>query len=102
MVDVRDGHVPGDLVLQGHGGLAPVLLQGDVLEAVLHQDFLAVQGDPEVAHGVQTDLEGALADDQQGPVQFPGVQAQGVADHHDGPWEQSRLFATQSWMAMRP
>ena len=85
VVDIREGHVPGNLVLQVYRGVAPVLPQGDVLESVLHQDFLAVQGNPKVAHGVEMDLEGTLADDHQGPVQLPGVQAQGVAHHHDGP-----------------
>ena len=75
---------------------APVLLQGDVLEAVLHQDFLAVQGNPEVAHGVQIDLERALADDQHGPVQFLGVQTQGVADDHEGPGGQPDLLSPPS------
>ena len=70
----------------GFGLLAPVFLQGDVLEAVLHQDFLAVQGDPEVAHGVQADLEGALADDDHGTVQFTGVNANRMANNSNGPY----------------
>ena len=58
VVEIGQGQISSQLMLQLDRLFAPIFLQGDVAVTVLHQDFALIQTEAEVAAGVLPDGKG--------------------------------------------